>query len=99
MLAPGVSIARGVLMEFIISFLFNFTIYGTLVDKRASAGFAGVAIGLVVLFGAMIGGTISGGAMNPARVFGPALCIRTVHPSLRLVARPDPGRNCSGFCL
>ncbi|MEK7805670.1 MAG: aquaporin, partial [Planctomycetota bacterium] len=72
-LAPGVSIARGVLMEFIISFLLVFTIYGTLVDKRASAGFAGVAIGLVVLFGAMIGGTISGGAMNPARVFGPAL--------------------------
>ncbi|HHT9116562.1 MAG: aquaporin [Planctomycetes bacterium] len=73
MLAPGVSIARGVLMEFIITFLLIFTIYGTLVDKRASAGFAGVAIGLVVLFGAMIGGTISGGAMNPARVFGPAV--------------------------
>ena len=72
-LAPGVSIARGVLMEFIISFLLIFTIYGTLVDKRASAGFAGVAVGLVVLFGAMIGGTISGGAMNPARVFGPAI--------------------------
>ena len=73
MLAPGVSIARGVLMEFIISFLLIFTIYGTLVDKRASAGFAGIAVGLVVLFGAMIGGTISGGAMNPARVFGPAV--------------------------
>ncbi len=72
-LAPGVSIARGVLMEFIISFLLIFTIYGTLVDKRASPGFAGIAVGLVVLFGAMIGGTISGGAMNPARVFGPAL--------------------------
>ena len=72
-LAPGVSMARGVLMEFIISFLLIFTIYGTLVDKRASAGFAGVAVGLVVLFGAMIGGTISGGAMNPARVFGPAV--------------------------
>lgn len=72
-LAPGVSVARGILMEFIISFLLIFTIYGTLVDKRAPAGFAGVAIGLVVLFGAMIGGTISGGAMNPARVFGPAI--------------------------
>lgn len=73
MLAPGVSVMRGILMEFIISFLLIFTIYGTLVDKRASAGFAGVAIGLVILFGAMIGGTISGGAMNPARVFGPAI--------------------------
>ncbi|MBM4055005.1 MAG: MIP family channel protein [Planctomycetes bacterium] len=72
-LASGVSIGRGILMEFIISFLLIFTIYGTLVDKRASAGFAGLAVGLVVLFGSLIGGTISGGAMNPARVFGPAL--------------------------
>lgn len=72
-LAPGVSVARGILMEFIITFLLIFTIYGTLVDKRASAGFAGVAIGLVILFGSMIGGTISGGAMNPARVFGTAI--------------------------
>ncbi|MCF6158674.1 MAG: aquaporin [wastewater metagenome] len=72
-LASGVTVARGMLMEFIISFLLVFTIYGTLVDKRSPAGFAGVAIGLVVLFGAMIGGTISGGAMNPARVFGPAI--------------------------
>ncbi|MBU6392891.1 MAG: aquaporin, partial [Planctomycetes bacterium] len=61
------------LMEFIITFLLVFTIYGTLVDRRASAGFAGIAIGLVVLFGSMIGGTISGGAMNPVRAFGPAI--------------------------
>ncbi len=73
MLAPGVTIGRGILMEFIISFLLIFTIYGTLVDRRAPAGFAGLAIGLVVLFGSMIGGTISGGAMNPVRVFGPAI--------------------------
>jgi len=72
-LAQGVSVERGVLMEFIISFLLIFTIYGTLVDRRSPPGFAGVAIGLVVLFGSMIGGTISGGAMNPARVFGPAI--------------------------
>lgn len=72
-LAPGVTVGRGILMEFIITFLLIFTIYGTLVDRRASAGFAGVAIGLVVLFGSMIGGTVSGGAMNPARVFGPAI--------------------------
>ncbi|MBI5308155.1 MAG: aquaporin [Planctomycetes bacterium] len=73
MLAPGVTAARGILMEFIITFLLVFTVYGTLVDRRASAGFAGVAIGLVVLFGSLIGGTISGGAANPVRVFGPAI--------------------------
>ena len=73
MLAPGVSTARGILMEFIITFLLVFTIYGTLIDKRASAGFAGVAIGFVVLIGSLIGGTISGGGANPVRVFGPAI--------------------------
>lgn len=72
-LSSGVSVTRGILMEFIITFLLVFTIYGTLVDRRASAGFAGIAIGLVVLFGSMIGGTISGGAMNPVRAFGPAI--------------------------
>ena len=72
-LSSGVSVWRGILMEFIITFLLVFTFYGTLVDRRASPGFAGVAIGLVVLFGSMIGGTISGGAMNPVRVFGPAI--------------------------
>ncbi|HHT9129607.1 MAG TPA: MIP/aquaporin family protein [Candidatus Brocadiaceae bacterium] len=72
-LSSGVSAWHGILMEFIITFLLVFTIYGTLVDRRASPGFAGVAIGLVVLFGSMIGGTISGGAMNPVRVFGPAI--------------------------
>ncbi len=72
-LSSGVSVTRGILMEFIITFLLVFTFYGTLVDRRASAGFAGIAIGLVVLFGSMIGGTISGGAMNPVRAFGPAI--------------------------
>ncbi len=72
-LSSGVSVTRGILMEFIITFLLVFTIYGTLVDRRATPGFAGIAIGLVVLFGSMIGGTISGGAMNPVRAFGPAI--------------------------
>ena len=34
---------------------------------------AGVAIGLVYLFGALVASSISGGALNPARVFGPAV--------------------------
>jgi glycerol uptake facilitator protein len=60
-------------MEFIISFLLVLTVFGTAVDKRAHRGFAGLAIGVVVLFGALIGGPISGGIMNPARAFGPAI--------------------------
>lgn len=72
-LGNGVTAVQGIVMEFIISFLLVLTIYGTAIDKRAIQGFAGMAIGLVVLFGVLIGGPISGGIMNPIRAFGPAL--------------------------
>src|SRR5574337_334136 len=65
-LSSGVSVTRGILMEFIITFLLVFTIYGTLVDRRASAGFAGIAIGLVVLFGSMIGAPAQAARRRPA---------------------------------
>lgn len=71
-LGDDVSALQGIIMESIITFLLALTIYGTL-DKRAYSGFAGLAIGLVVLFGALTGGPISGGIMNPARAFGPAI--------------------------
>ena len=72
-LGDEVSLFQGIVMEFIISFLLVLTVFGTAVDKRAYKGFAGLAIGVVVLFGALIGGPISGGIMNPARAFGPAI--------------------------
>ncbi|MDE2217758.1 MAG: MIP family channel protein [Planctomycetota bacterium] len=72
-LGDDVSLFRGIVMEFIISFLLVLTVFGTAVDKRAHKGFAGLTIGVVVLFGALVGGPISGGIMNPARAFGPAI--------------------------
>ncbi|MFQ5964114.1 MAG: MIP/aquaporin family protein [Candidatus Scalinduaceae bacterium] len=72
-LGAGVGVKRAVFMEAIVSFLFVFTIYATAVDRRASKTLAGVAIGLVYLFGILVATTISGGALNPARVFGPAM--------------------------
>lgn len=72
-LGAGVTTMQAILMEVIVTFLLVFVVYATVIDKRATPALAGLAIGLVVLFGVMIGGTISGGSMNPARVFGPAL--------------------------
>ena len=60
-------------MEAVITFLLVFVIFATVIDKRATPALAGLAIGFVVLFGVMVGGAISGGSMNPARVFGPAM--------------------------
>lgn len=72
-LGSGVTILQAIIMEAVVTFLLVFVVYATVIDKRATPALAGLAIGLVVLFGVMVGGTISGGAMNPARVFGPAL--------------------------
>lgn len=72
-LGANVGFGTGVLIEAILTFLLVFTIFGAAVDRRAPAGFAGFAIGMVVLFDILVGGPLTGGSMNPARTFGPAL--------------------------
>ncbi len=72
-LGEGVGFWKAVFIEAVITFLFVFTIYATAVDRRTSKVLAGVAIGLVYLFGTLVSTTITGGALNPARVFGPAV--------------------------
>jgi len=47
------------------------TIYTT--SGATKAGFAPIAIGFTLGFLCFMGGSVSGGAFNPARVFGPAL--------------------------
>jgi len=48
------------------------TIYTT--SGPTKAGFAPLSIGLTLGFLCFLGGSVSGGAFNPARVFGPGLC-------------------------
>ncbi len=72
-LGKGVTMFQGILMESIITFLLVLVIFATAVDKRAPNGFAGLAIGIAILLGVMVGGPITGGSMNPARTFGPAV--------------------------
>lgn len=69
----GVNVYQALTMEFVITFLLVFTIFTTVVDTRAPKGFGGLAVGLAILFGVMIGGPITGGSLNPARTFGPAI--------------------------
>jgi len=50
-----------------------FVIIAVATDKRVAGAIPGIAIGLTVVFDVLIGGPITGGSMNPARSFGPAL--------------------------
>ena len=72
-LGANVTVTQAIVMEAVITFLLVFVVFATVVDKRSTPALAGLAIGFVVLFGVMVGGAISGGSMNPARVFGPAM--------------------------
>lgn len=70
-LAPKVSVLTGILVEAVLTFFLVFVVYGSAVDSRAPK-IGGLAIGLTVALDILIGGPITGAAMNPARTFGPA---------------------------
>jgi len=72
-LAPTTSIAAGIVIEAILTFLLVFVIFGTGVDSRGRGAGTGLAIGLTVTLDILFGGPLTGAAMNPARTFGPAL--------------------------
>lgn len=69
--AEGLSTAALILTEAALTFLLLFAIWGTAVDPRAPA-IAGWGIGMMVAVDIMMGGGITGAAMNPARHLGTA---------------------------
>lgn len=68
-----IPIAIGV--EAILTFFLVFTVFATGVDKRGTGQIAGFAIGFVLIFDILVGGPLTGAAMNPARWFGTAVSI------------------------
>ena len=72
-LAPTVSMTTGLFVEVILTFLLVFVIFATVVDKSNKSGHAALAIGFVIIFDHIIGLSLTGASMNPARTFGPAL--------------------------
>jgi len=71
-LGEGISIPMALITEAVLTFFLVFAVYGTAVDHRA-AKMGGLFIGLTVAFDILMGGAITGAAMNPARHLGPAL--------------------------
>lgn len=64
----------GMILEAVLTFLWVFVFFATAVDDRAGLhNLAGLAVGLTVCAGMLLGWPFTGAAMNPARAFGPAL--------------------------
>jgi MIP family channel proteins len=64
----------GLALEATTTFFLVFVVFATAVDERSSfRSIAGFAIGLTIVLGIIVAGPYTGGALNPARAFGPAL--------------------------
>jgi MIP family channel proteins len=66
-------IGRDVALEAVLTFFLMTVIISVATDRRVNGAIPGLAIGLTVVFGVLIGGPVTGGSMNPARTLGPAL--------------------------
>jgi MIP family channel proteins len=71
-LDPAIGIGAGIAIEAVMTLLLVLVVFGTAIDRRAPR-LGGMAIGLAVAADILVGGPLTGAAMNPARWFGPAL--------------------------
>jgi MIP family channel proteins len=64
----------GMALEGVATFFLVLVFFATIVDERGSfRSVAGFGIGLTVTLGILVTGSLTGGALNPARAFGPAV--------------------------
>jgi aquaporin TIP len=72
-LAIALNPLQGILVEAILTFFLVFVVHATAVDPRGARSVAGLVIGATITLDILFGGPLTGAAMNPARVLGPAL--------------------------
>lgn len=68
----GYSLVACLVAEIVLTAIFLFVIFGS-TSKKAPEGFAGLSIGLALVFIHLVGIPITGTSVNPARSLGPAV--------------------------
>lgn len=71
-IASSVTLGQAIGIEAVLTFFLVTAVFGTAISPDAPR-VAGFGIGLVLLFDILVGGPLTGAAMNPARAFGPAV--------------------------
>ncbi|MBZ5541735.1 MAG: aquaporin [Acidobacteriia bacterium] len=65
---------NGMILESVMTFFLVLVVFATAVDEKGAFNkIAGFGIGLTITMDVLMGGPLTGAAMNPARAFGPAL--------------------------
>lgn len=89
-LAFGLSQGTGIAVEAVLTALLTYAVLLTAVDSRAPK-MGGLFIGFAVIADIMIGGPLTGAAMNPARWFGPALAFGDLSGAVIYIIGPLAG--------
>jgi glycerol uptake facilitator-like aquaporin len=71
-LHPATSMGTAIGLEALLTFFLMSAVLGTAV-LRTAPKIGGFGVGLTLFFTIMVGGPLTGAALNPARAFGPAL--------------------------
>jgi aquaporin TIP len=78
LLNPGIQPEAGLLIEAILTFFLVWVVFATAADPRGTfKSIAGLAIGFTITMDVLMGGPLTGAAMNPARALGPQLISNT----------------------
>jgi aquaporin Z len=73
-LGGGITSGQGFLIEVILTFFLVWVVFATAADPGGTfKSIAGLAIGLTITMDILMGGPLTGAAMNPARAFGPMI--------------------------
>lgn len=72
-LSPETSVTRGLFIEMFLTAELVFTIFMLAVEKHKATFIAPVGIGLALFVAELAGVYFTGGSLNPARSFGPAV--------------------------
>ncbi|KAF8243091.1 aquaporin-like protein [Wilcoxina mikolae CBS 423.85] len=75
-LGAGTNMAQGVFIEAFLTFELVFTIFMLAVEKHKATFLAPIGIGLALFIAELAGVYYTGGSLNPARSFGPAVASR-----------------------
>ena len=69
----AIGMGKAIFIEAVLTLFLVHTVLATAIDARGPKSIFPFAIGMVLTFDILVGGPLTGAAMNPARAFGPAL--------------------------